>query len=1182
VNLSALLAKLPAADEIRRIIENLQESEPRLPQAPLALLGSAKPAFLALLQQQTRLPILVITARADQARIISEQLRAFSAEPMSIMRLPDPDALPYERVPWGVETIRNRLSALYLLASADPLKAEQAPVIVASARGLMQKTLPPAEILRGSAALSTGQQISQSELMQRWLELGYHSEETVDAPGQISRRGGIMDIFSPNAQQPVRIEFFGDEIESLRFFDPVSQRSEGRLKSFAFIPAGEALPTHSRQAAEALKSLNLDSCHPMAEMVLREEINYLEAGVAFKGIENYFAFMNAQPASLLDYLPAEGLLVLDAPQELAEVSQELESQAEELYKDMRERNELPPDWLPAYFGWAALQEQFRNRKWLNLGSAGWSGNEDRGELAGIFKPAPLFGGQVRQAIDEIVHRRSQGESVIVVSRQTSRLGHLLLEKNIVASPEEDLSELLPGGGVHLVQGVLREGWELYAQGGAVPVATLLTDTEIFGVRKPQMRRRQPPRQGAAPESFFSDLKPGDVVVHIEHGIGFYRGLVKRDFEGVSREYLEISYAANDKLYVPIHQADRLSRYVGMEEKPPTLNRLGTADWATVKRRAKKAIEDIAKELLEIYARREVVPGRSFKPDVPWQEELEASFPYPETDDQLRAIAAVKKDMQKARPMDRLICGDVGYGKTEVALRAAFKAVMDDTQVAMLVPTTVLAQQHYETFRRRLAPFPVEVEMLSRFRSRNEQKNIIHSLRQGTTDIIIGTHRLLQKDVQFKDLGLLVIDEEQRFGVKHKEMLKRMRAEVDVLTLTATPIPRTLHMSLTGVRDMSTIDTPPSERLAIQTTIAETDDALIRTAILREMDRGGQIYFVHNRVQGIEQITQKVHKLVPEAMVAYAHGQMPERRLEKVMREFSTGEYNVLVCTSIIESGIDIPNANTIIINRADTFGLAQLYQLRGRVGRSTTRAYAYLLIPRHASLSEVAKKRLEAIAEASELGAGFRIAMQDLEIRGAGELLGQKQHGHIAAIGFDLYCRLLAQAVRELKGEVPEGMMQEGMQAYLSPLAEGIQISLPLPAFLPEEYVSEESLRLRIYRRMAAMQQEEELDNLAGELQDRFGPLPEKVINLLYQLKVKILAMAAQVQAIGVEAGQIYIRAESLENIDRQSLQKRLDPAVRVNRRQLWLPLHPEANIWEQELEKILRTMGRMLLDPAA
>ncbi len=600
----------------------------------------------------------------------------------------------------------------------------------------------------------------------------------------------------------------------------------------------------------------------------------------------------------------------------------------------------------------------------------------------------------------------------------------------------------------------------------------------------------------------------------------------------------------------------------------------------MKKRARAAVAEIADELLRIYAARKVVPGRAFSPDTEWQRELEASFPYVETEDQLRALADVKADMEKPRPMDRLICGDVGYGKTEVALRAAFKAVMDGAQVAILVPTTVLAQQHFATFRSRLAAYPVTVEMLSRFRTRRETDEILRGLASGKVDIVIGTHRLLQKDVVFKNLGLLVVDEEQRFGVAHKERLKEMRVNVDTLTLTATPIPRTLHMSLTGVRDMSVIETPPEERLPIKTTVTTADDDLIRTAILREIDRGGQVYFVHNRVMGIEAMAQRIRKLVPEARVVIGHGQMSERKLEKVMLDFAAGEYDVLVSTTIIESGLDIPNVNTIIINRADRFGLAQLYQLRGRVGRAAVQSYAYLLVPKNYKLPEVARKRLEAIQEASELGAGFKIAMRDLEIRGAGDLLGAKQHGHIAAVGFDLYTRLLAQAVQALQGDAHEGITERFDAAYLMPLEEDIQINLPLPVYLPEDYLPEEHLRLKLYRRMGNLNTPAEVDAMGQELEDRFGQLPEPVLNLLYQIRLKILSRAAGVKSISTEGGNVVIRADTLEDVDRQILGKRLGAVARVERRQIVMPIYGEPEQWQAALENVLVQLGRAVNNP--
>jgi transcription-repair coupling factor (superfamily II helicase) len=671
------------------------------------------------------------------------------------------------------------------------------------------------------------------------------------------------------------------------------------------------------------------------------------------------------------------------------------------------------------------------------------------------------------------------------------------------------------------------------------------------------------------------MSPGDYVVHIEHGIGLFHGLLELTLDGVKREYLEVEYDGGDRLYVPIHQADRLSRYVGTSDRPPGLHRLGTAHWAQVKDRAKRAVEDIARDLLELYAAREVIPGYAFSPDHPWQAELEASFPYIETEDQLRAVEEIKVDMEQAKPMDRLVCGDVGYGKTEVALRAAFKAVMDHKQVAVLVPTTVLAQQHYMTFQERLKPFPVEVEMLSRFRSRGEQQEILNRLKAGLTDIVIGTHRLIQKDVAFKDLGLLVIDEEQRFGVTHKEKLKQMRTEVDVLTLTATPIPRTLYMSLTGVRDMSTIDTPPEERLPVKTHVGEYDETLIRKTILRELDRGGQVYFVHNRVQSIHLVARRLERLVPEATLAIGHGQMPEAELEQVMLDFAAGRTDILVCTSIIESGLDIPNVNTLIVNRADQFGLADLYQLRGRVGRSARRAYAYFLYDHPLRLTESARQRLQTILEASELGAGFSIAMRDLEIRGAGDLLGTRQHGHIAAVGFDLYCRLLAQAVRELREE-PEG---EIPSAWLDPLAPSVSIDLPLPAFIPDVYMSDSSLRLRLYRRMAGLASMDEIEDMERELTDRFGTLPGAVANLLYQLRLKVLALRGGVLGISTEKGQIVIRVTPLEDVARKQLQMRLIGRARVGQRQLWLPLHKKESVWRRELVEVLEAMGRGATD---
>jgi transcription-repair coupling factor (superfamily II helicase) len=1226
-------------------------------QRPLGLLTAARPALVAALHADLQRPLLFITARADRARIFTEQIRVWSPAPATVYRLPDPDALPYEKVAWGSETIQGRLAALSALVlhqrGGNGSGPATPPLIVASARGLMQHTLPPAEFTIMEFKL--GQRLRLNDVVEQWVALGYQPEDVVEIPGSFSRRGGILDVFPANTSQPIRIELFGDEIDSLRSFDPATQRSDQRLTSFTLGPATETLPRRAVQAADRLRQWNFAELQTSTKVAFEEDVARLEQGAAFRGIEYYLPFFyNGQPGSngsshalpdaavsLLDYLPPNALVIIEDPTELAGVVDELEVQARTLKQDLVNLGDLPDGWPNPYFGWQKLTQILGTRRPLALGFTGLrqgqgEGSREQGEereegregeshqpsaVSGqlstnqpssqptnkpanqptnqsanhppltyyfqhTFVPGPAFGGQVKNALPDVLKRKEQGERVVLVSRQSARLAHLLndMAGDGTIAPVESLTlddPPPPSGSLSLVHGMLMEGWALQAEATRPPLITILSDSELFGWKKPTTTRRPKPRRGVTPETFFADVNPGDMVVHIEHGIGRYVGLVKLDFEGVEREYLAVEYANKDKLYVPIHQADRLARYIGADDGLPKLNRLGSADWNTVKRRTKKAVEDIAKELLEIYAKREVAPGHAFGGDTEWQREVEDAFPFVETDDQLRAIAQVKKDMERPKVMDRLICGDVGYGKTEVALRAAFKAVMDGFQVAVLAPTTVLAQQHYRTFTERLAAYPVQIEMLSRFRTRQQQDQTLLALAGGTCDIVIGTHRLVQKDVAFNNLGLLIIDEEQRFGVKQKEQLKKLRTQVDVLTLTATPIPRTLHMSLSGVRDLSTIDTPPEERLPVQTVVTEYDETLIRQAILRELDRGGQIFYVYNRVMGIEQKANRIRNLVPEARISVAHGQMRERQLEKEMISFVSGETDVLVSTTIIENGLDMPNVNTIIIDRADRLGLAQLYQLRGRVGRGAVQAYAYLLTPKHFELTPEARKRLEAIAEASELGAGFRIAMRDLEIRGAGELLGARQHGQIGAVGFDLYTRLLAQAIREIKGEDSGKVIGEETTAYLNPLADAVQLNLPIPAYVPEDYLPEEKLRFRLYRRLAGITALEGIDDMARELEDRFGEMPEPVANLLYQLKLKLLAVEAGVKSVITETGQIVIRADTLELVDRAGLERRLNPGAKVTPRQVTLPLHPNPDVWQAELDKTLRLIGRMVHDPA-
>ncbi|MBA7651969.1 Transcription-repair-coupling factor [subsurface metagenome] len=747
---------------------------------------------------------------------------------------------------------------------------------------------------------------------------------------------------------------------------------------------------------------------------------------------------------------------------------------------------------------------------------------------------------------------------MVLSHQANRLAELFEEEGIYTYPTTQVEQAPPPGSVCLVQGSLPHGWTM------AHMLSLITDGEIFGFVKQRRPLRKKPthRQWLLPQ-----LSPGDYVVHVEHGIGRFKGLTKMTTDGIEREYLILEYAADDRLYVPTDQVGRLSPYFAASDQPPPLSRLWTQEWERTKQRVKESAANTAQELLNLYASRELTRGFAFSPDTLWQQELEASFPYMETPDQLEAIALVKEEMEKAKPMERLICGDVGYGKTEVALRAAFKVVMDNKQAAVLVPTTVLAQQHFITFSEILQVFPLRVEVLSRFCSPKRERLILDGLVAGTVDICIGTHRLLQKDVVFKDLGLVVVDEEQRFGVAQKEQLKQLRREVDVLTLSATPIPRTLHMSLAGIRDMSIMETPPEQRLSIKTYVGNYDEALVQRAILHELERNGQVFFVHNRVQSIAIVASTLKASVPEARIGIAHGQMPEEELERVMADFVAGNYDVLVTTTIIQSGLDMPNVNTLIVNQADRLGLTQLYQLRGRVGRGVNRAHAYFLFDKGKQLTPQAQKRLRTIFEATELGAGLGIAMKDLEIRGAGNLLGVKQSGHIAAVGFELYCQLLAEAVEELKAE------REGKPARAEPEITP-SIGLPLTAYIPEEYVPSLKARLILYHRLAKVERINEIEDMAQELRDRFGTLPKAVGNLLYLVKIKVLATKAEIDSIYTEERKIIIKPRRPEKL---SLPTCYHGVVKVGPTQVRLDTKPLGDKWIEVLEEILTIEGELL-----
>jgi transcription-repair coupling factor (superfamily II helicase) len=1168
MQLNGLLDKLSATSTFESLVQKVTHSEENDHQD---VIRSARPYVIAALANRLHRPVLVVTARSNRAYDIAEQIPVWCPQ-ARITRFQEPTPIFYERTPWTSTVIRSRIRTLARLAppilqSSTDEDAEQPSIIVTSAHALMQKTLPVREFRANSREYSIGQVVNLDKLLEHWVGIGYEPVSVVVEAGTFSRRGGIIDVFPAAADFPVRIEFFGDEIDSLRSFDPATQRSVNSLSNFTITPTREILPKHMKHAVRQLGDWMRTLPDPEADPTSAQaDLAMLETGLAFPAAEYYLPYVYPYAASLLDYLADDTLVVIDDWQAFEDAVADQEEQALEQRDYRAEANQLPLEPILPYHTWDALSEHLTTMQPLHLGSSPLPTERDLPRLGDLFKPGPRYGGQVRSFLEQLL-AYPRDDQMLVVTRQAERFAELWAEGHAALPTIEQVDSLDDLGRVNFIDGELSEGWIL--QEGEKLALHLYSDAEIFGWRRPEPRRRRRPRK-QNPEVFFADLAEGDAVVHVDYGVGIFKGIIKRKFEETEREYLLLEYAGNDVLYVPIHQADRLSRYVGVDDKSPKLNRLGTQDWIQTRRRASEAAREIADELLSLYAARTVVQGYAFGPDTPWQHELEASFPYVETDDQLSALREVKADMEATIPMDRLICGDVGYGKTEVALRAAFKAVTDGKQVAVLVPTTVLAQQHYATFSERLTAFPVKVEMLSRFRTAKEQEQILRELEDGQVDIVIGTHRLLQKDVAFKDLGLLVIDEEQRFGVTHKETLKQKRTEVDVLTMTATPIPRTLHMALTGVRDISLIQTAPEERLPVVTFVGVYDDKLVRQAILRELDRGGQVFFVHNRVRTIETVAKRLRLLVPEASIDIGHGQMDDSRLEEVISSFARGDCDVLISTTIIENGVDIPNANTMIVDRADQFGLAQLYQLRGRVGRSAQQAFVYFMHPRHSRLTEEARARLDTINEYTDLGVGMSIAMRDLEIRGMGDMLGARQSGHIEAVGFHLYTQLLTNAVNQLRGEgkrIPELLSPE--QQVDTGLS--VTIDLPLPSYLPTDYVNEMNLRLQLYRRLANIHTEQDVEAMEAELEDRFGELPLAVQGLLFQIRIKILAQKANASAIGHEAGKISIRLPYLGSADRAAIQRYVDRRVKVSRTALWISR--EEDDWQDLLCDTLRQL---------
>ena len=1041
------------------------------------LVHGLPPTLAALLaadaRRHTGRSVLVVAAGEDRAEEWRDNLQACLGEDQ-VCYFPAWDVDPYDRRSPDSEITGLRLEAASRVRSGLPV------VVVAPAAALLAPLMPPHALELGSVELRVGTRRDLGDLASHLVDCGFERVPAIDGVGQISVRGGILDVYPYGAANPYRLEFLEDEVESIRLFDPGTQRSLTRVERASILPAREVLlsPLFCDDYRDRLAQVDAQWATALTEV--RDQV---ELGGSLEGLESYMGVLYGPSDGLFDYLRDPVVLCDERVDIDADVEQALARPEREYQRHSDRANQLPPGMLLRDVEW--LHQTLDRHVCIEPAPVGQL------ETAVRFgaTPPPAVAGELRLLRQNLLQWLADDYAVHVRAETQGQCARL---QEIIGEWSDQ---------VQFGVGSLHEGF-VYPQARLV----LLNDHEIYPRQKRRHRYRK--FRTATPLNSFSALQRGDFVVHVDHGIGRFLGIKRLRLAGQEHDCLTVSYQGEDRLFVPVEQLDRLRKYSSAEGDVPLLSRLGSTAWEKLKERTREEIFKMAGELVQLYAERKALPGFGFSPDTTLQREVEAAFPFQETPDQLRTVEEVKADMESPHPMDRLVCGDVGYGKTEVAVRAALKAVCDHRQVAVLVPTTILAQQHYQTFSERLANTPVRVDVLSRFCTPREVQMTLRDLRAGKTDIVIGTHRLLSKDVAFRDLGLLVVDEEQRFGVKHKEKLKQLKRQVDVITLTATPIPRTLHMSLMGSRDMSVINTPPQDRLPIHTEILAFDEGRIMEAIHREVERGGQVYVVHNRVQSINRLAQYLQELLPQIRVAVAHGQMGPRQLEKIMFDFLERKYDCLVCTMIIESGIDIPSVNTILVNRADTLGLSQLYQIRGRVGRSNERAYAYLLVPKGKKLTKKSRMRLRAIEEFADLGSGFSIAMRDMEIRGAGNLVGAQQHGFIAAVGFDLYCRLLEEAMRDLRGEhVAEGPEPE--------------LSLPASAYIPDEYVADGDQKMEFYQRLADARRVIDLLGIKEEMVDRFGRLPGPAQALMYLMEIRVMARQLGLERVHLEKSRL-------------------------------------------------------------
>lgn len=1111
--METLFAPLGELEEYDQLIRGIKQGE-----FPVQLIGcmDTQESHMIYGTGRDKRIRLVITHNEVRAKELVEDLKLYDHD---VMYYPAKDFIFYSADVHGQAIVKERLKVIKRLLEKEPL------TVVTTLDGGMDYCLPFERYQENRIHVAEEEILDLEEFKKNLVAIGYENTGQVQKEGEFSVRGGIIDVFPLTEECPYRIELWGDEVDGIRRIDVESQRSVETVSEIEIYPATEIFLEEDRilegmhrmeeEMQTCVRRFEEEGKKEEASRLRQSVANFRETYEVYHGLvnlESYVSYFTKNVSSFFDYFKGEDVCVyLDEPARCIEKGEAVEYEFRESMVSRLEKGYILPGQMEVLFSLPVLLKKLSELPLLLMTALDMKVKEFnvRHKYNFQIQAAPSYNNNFSLLAKDILRLKKNGYRVLVLSASGTRAERLcqdLQDYEIPAFYSRDLShELLPGE-VMIGKGTLRKGFE-YPNLRFV----VMTEGDIFGGVKKKRKKRVKRYEGAAIHSF-NDLKIGDYVVHENHGLGIYEGIEKIEVDHITKDYLKVAYAGGSNLYIPATSLEVLQKYAGSDAaKVPKLNKLNSPEWKKTKTRVKGAVKEIAQELVDLYAKRQAKQGHAFEKDTVWQREFEEVFPYEETEDQLHAIEDTKKDMESIKAMDRLICGDVGYGKTEIAIRAAFKAVMDGKQVAVLVPTTILAGQHYNTFVQRMRDYSVEVGMLSRLRTPKENRETVEKLRKGAIDIVIGTHRLLAKDVVYKDLGLLIVDEEQRFGVTHKEKLKQLKNDIDVLTLTATPIPRTLHMSLVGIRDMSVLEEPPVDRMPIQTFVMEKNDEIVREAILRELGRGGQVYYVYNRVANMDIIAGEVQKLVPEAIVAYAHGQMNERELERTMFAFVNGEIDVLVSTTIVETGLDIPNVNTIIIDEADKLGLSQLYQLRGRVGRSNRTAYAFLMYKRDKMLKEVAEKRLAAIKEFTELGSGFKISMRDLEIRGAGNLLGARQHGHMEAVGYDLYCKMLNEAVKRLKGEKVENDEFE------------TNIDLKMDAFIPADYIPNELQKLDVYKRIAEIETEPERDDMVDELIDRFGEPPQSVCNLLEIALLKAKAHDAYITAIVEKANQIRI-----------------------------------------------------------